>query len=400
LSSYFFLVTALGSLVLLELVRPRAWSRRFPTRELVFLAGFVLALDAFWFLRAPDFVGDVVAPAKLLGLSANEVGIALAAGGVLATVLAGLVIRWRRASALRGVRVSFPSDRSVLRDAAILAIGIFGGVALLVTAPLPSTQQTTTPGAILYFAPLLLLVPLVAGTRRLVSVPRLGPLALVGLLVLGLSAIFGLVTQSQVILPARHAEYILIFLSLLAAFAIYRWAGRARLAYGRRAGAAMIATALLLLAANAAIAYPPPNDFGGFQEGLTPRDALLAEWSAGGLPPEAVVASDHRLSSYLFGFDGDRATWDSTPALFWGSNRSAAFAELADAQSPSTLRPVDAVALDGTMRTVGVALDPSEEAQPLSAAASGWFDGPGFVPIYENGDETVYWVDTGALPAP
>ncbi|MCI4366853.1 MAG: hypothetical protein L3K08_03785 [Thermoplasmata archaeon] len=400
LSSYFFLVTAFGSLLLLELVRPRAWSARFPARELSFLAGFAVALAAFWFWRAPDFVGDVIGPAKLLGLSAAGVGVVVAVGAVLGMLGAGALIWWRRSSRIRALRVSFPSDASVLRDAILLAIAIFGGVALLVTRPLPSTAQTTTPAAILYFTPILLLVPLVAGTRRLVSTARLGPFALWGLLVLGLSAIIGIVSNSPVILPARHAEYLLVFIGLLAGLSIVRWAGRARDLFGRRAAGAVFAGALLLLAANAAIAYPPPSDFGGFQEGLTVRDALLAEWAAGGLPAGTVVASDHRLSSYLFGVDADRPTWDSTYGLFCGADRNTAVDELAGSPAPSRSLPIEAVAVDGTMRTVGVALDPSAEAAPMSSNASGWLDGPGFIPLYENQGETVYWVDTATLPAP
>jgi hypothetical protein len=400
LSSYFFLVSAFGGLLLLEMVRPRAWSARFPARELAFFGGFALALDAFWFLRAPDFVGDVIGPARVLGLGADAIGALVAVSAVLAVGLAGLLLRWRRAAPFRGLRVSFPSDRSVLRDAVLLAIAIFGGVAVLVSRPLPSTAQTTTPAAILYFVPVLLLVPLAAGTRRLVTTARLGPYALLGLLVLGLSAILGLVSNSQVILPARHAEYLLAFLGLLVGLSVVRWAGRAQDAFGRRAAGAVIAGALLLVAANAAIAYPPPSDFGGFQEGLTTRDALLAEWASTGLPAGTVIATDHRLSSYLFGVDSEPATWDSTYGLFCGTDRTSALHELAGSPAPTRSQPIDAVVVDGTMRNIGVALDPSAEAQPMSANASDWLEGPGFLPIYENQGETVYWVDAGTLPSP
>ncbi|HTT26006.1 MAG TPA: hypothetical protein VMH90_03465 [Thermoplasmata archaeon] len=400
LSSYFLLVTALGGLVLLELVRPRAWSVRFPIRELAFLAGFAIVLDAFWFARAPDFVGDVIGTSKLLGLGADAIGAGVGLGALVVAVGAGLLIRWRRGSRIRGLRVSFPSDGSVGRDALLLAVGIFGGVAVLLTVPLPGTRQTTTPAAIGYFLPILLLVPLVSGTRRLVSTARIGPYALLGLFVLGLSAIFGIVTDSPVILPARHAEYLLIFLGLLAGLSVVRWAARIGETFGRPGAGAVVAAALLLVAANAAIAYPPAPDLGGFQEGLTVRDALLAEWSAGGLPAGTVVASDHRLSSYLFGVDGDRATWDSTPDLFCGTHESAAERELAGAGAPNGRYALDAIAVDGTMRYVGVALDPSAEASPISPNASAWLAGPGFVPIYENQAETVYWVDSATLPAP
>ncbi len=49
LSAYFFAVSALGSIFLLEMWRPGLWSRRFPSRELGFVAAFLTGTFAFWF---------------------------------------------------------------------------------------------------------------------------------------------------------------------------------------------------------------------------------------------------------------------------------------------------------------------------------------------------------------
>src|SRR4029077_3187836 len=49
LSSYFFVVAALGLVVVRELVWPHRWSYRFPTRELAFLAAFLVGTLAYWF---------------------------------------------------------------------------------------------------------------------------------------------------------------------------------------------------------------------------------------------------------------------------------------------------------------------------------------------------------------
>jgi hypothetical protein len=393
LSSYFFVVGALGSLLLVELIRPRAWSDRFPAREIGFSVALLVAMDAFWFGAAPDFVSTVIGPSKLLGLSAAGIGVGLGVGAVVAGLLVGLVIRFRRAHPHRSLRASLPSDRSVLRDAVVITVGIVVGLGALLVVPLPGTTQHATVAEIAFYSPLLALLVIAAGTRRLLSLSTLGPWGLAFVAALGGSAIFGLASQSTVILPARHAEYLVIPLGLLAALAIGRLVARADDAGGRRAAGAVAAASLLLLAANAAIAFPPPQDLGNFQEGLTSRDAQIALWSSSELPPSSVVASDHRLSSMLFGFDGLRATWDSTPVLFTGSNASLAEGELRASQAPDQRLTVTAVAVDGVMRTVGVALDPNAPAAPMSAAAVAWFDGPGFVPIYENQDETVYWVD-------
>ena len=403
LSSYFFLLMALGGLVSLELLRPGAWSRRTPSRELVFLAAFGLALDLYWFAAAPDFVRVVLDPSRPLGLSAGGLSLLLGVAAVAAPVLAGLLIEARRRRPGHRLGIRFPSDASVLRDALALGIAIFGGVALLVVTPLPGTSgQMTSPGAILYFTPVLLVVPLVAGTRRLSTTFRLGPLALVWLLVVGLSALGALALPSfSAVIPAtRHPEYLLFPIAAVAALALGRWTGRAYDARGPRAGAAVAAAGLLLLTANAAIVYPPPAYLGNFQEGFTPRDALLAEWAGGALAPGTVVATDHRLSSYLFGVDGDRATWGSTYPLFCGTDRTAALTQLAGAPAPTALLPIGAVAIDGTMRSTGVALDPAAQAVPISPEAAEWLAAPPFLPIYENQGETVAWVAGSGLPSP
>lgn len=389
LSSYFFVVSALGSLVLVELYRPRSWSQRFPLRELVFGAAFLGVLFAYWF-SAPSFLATAS-----LGSIHNSPGLlaVFEAGAAGAMGLAGLLLRWRRARPVRRDVVRIPTDRSVIRDFAFLLGGSFLGILVVTSFPLPGTSQTTTISAVLYFTPILAIIALAAGTRRLVSAARLGPYSIAWLTAVGLSALLALATADPVISPARHAEYLVIPLGLLVAIGVGRLVARSEQRWGRPAVLAGAAAVVLLIAANGAIAYPPPAVFGGFQEGLTDGDAALWGWAAIGLPAGTVVASDHRLSSMIFGFDGNRATWDSTPNLFTGSDWGLAAAELRSSEAPHNLSPIDAVAIDGTMRGSGVALDPSSLALPMSPAATAWFLSPPFVPIYENGPQSVYWVD-------
>src|SRR5580658_2781578 len=93
LSSYFFVVSALGGLVLLELWRPGLWSRRFPTRELVFVAVFATTTFVYWFYGTTSFVSKVILyslpyPAYV-GFAAFE------AAALVGVVLAGILVHWR-----------------------------------------------------------------------------------------------------------------------------------------------------------------------------------------------------------------------------------------------------------------------------------------------------------------
>lgn len=397
LSSYFFLVSALAGLLLLELVRPTRWSARFPTRELAFLAAFLVGLVAYWFGYATDFLDRVLqSPWDHMG-PGGTVGLAL--GGVLLLVALGALIRWRRALPARrpwrGPRL--PSDRSVLRDFAILGLGVAVGASALILIDLPGTTQAASGMAVVYYLPLVAMIAFAAGSRRLVFFAREGPFALTWLAAVGLSAAAALAANNATLSPTRHAEYLLIPLGLLVAVAVGRLVARLGDAAGRRGLVAGGTAAILLLAANAAIAYPPPAELAGFSEGLTNQDAALWGWIGLGVPPSAVVASDHRVSSMVFGFDGNPATWDSTLSLFVGNDSTAATVELHGSDAPHTLRAINAVALDATMYG-GVALDPGATALPLSTAAQQWLGEPPFVPVYLNGAQAVYWVDASEGP--
>jgi hypothetical protein len=412
LSSYVFAVSSLGGILLLELWRPGLWSRRFPTRELGFVAAFLTATFVFWFYGTTSFVGQVLSHG--LG-NASYIGFAAFEGVGLAAVLGtALLIRFRRSS-LRPTKpwVRVPSDRSLVRDAVAIAIVVFGGVAVVLFVPIPGTGQTTSSMAILWFAPILGLGLLCAGSRRALTPARLGPFALTWLGALGLSAgtmlalaaVGGAYDQptlkslAATISAYRHVEYLLIPVGLLVAVCTARLVTRAADRGGRRALFAASVGVVVLVAANAAIVYPPQSDFGGFEEGLTRGDAALWMWVGIAAPPNWVVASDHRLSSMIFGFDGNPASWVGGLGLFTGTNWSTAASELRSIGTPDPAhsKPVDLVAVDSVMYG-GVALDPASLARPLSSAAIGWFETAPFVPLYENGPEVVYLVDAPLFP--
>ena len=394
LSSYFFLLAALGGLILLELWRPGAWSHRFPTRELAFSATFVVALLAYWFYYAPRFLAITVGQISLFTFFPPPVFLGIA---VVVVVVLGLLVRVRRQRAgTPGGHVRFPSDRSVAIETALIAGGTTAALAILLVVPLPPGNQHTTAGELLYFAPYYVPICLAAGTRRLLSLSRIGSFAIVWLGAMGISLAVSVAVPSvgALLIPGRAVEFVAIPIALLMALSLGRWIARARDRLGRPSAVAGVCVAILLLAGNAAIIYPPQSDFGGFQEGLTLQDQALWLWAGTALAPHTAVASDHRLGSMMFGFDNLSPTYWTTPALFNGDNWTMAAAELHSARAPLEPRVIQAVTVDAAMYT-GVALNPSDLALPLSPAALQWFSGPPFVPIYESGPQVVYWVDWG-----
>ncbi|MDE1819795.1 MAG: hypothetical protein KGJ23_02255 [Euryarchaeota archaeon] len=399
LSSYFFLVSAVGLVVGVELFAPRRWSRRFPLRELAFLGAFSVALFVYWFDYAPPFAREI--SQGLLGSSPLLAPL----GGILGVVVAGALIELRRRRALGGRgrwpawSVRWPNRTHVVRDVLVLGGLIFGGLSLLFLVPLPGTGDKVTLLDLLWFTPTVLYVPLASGAKGVLPIPRLGPAGYTIMIAIGLSAIFALATGNIAIPADRHPEYLFVPLALVVAVVVGRALASARASPRRGAYAAALGAVVVLMAANAATAYPPPSVLVGFQEGFTAQDLTLASWMATELSRGAHLASDHRLSDlYFFDSGGSPATWDNASCLFVGDRNLCAMAELKSSYLPNPpLRgPVDVVAADATMVQSGVALDPSEPAVPMSPSALARLAGPGFVVLYSDGDQTVWWASSTA----
>lgn len=400
LSSYFFLVSALGLVVGLELYAPTRWSRRFPWRELVFLGGFTATLFAYWYYYAPPF--RVILEQGALGLPAGVI-----AGGAIGLIaFGGLLIQLRRKGPwLRGRalwRTKWPKYRKTLRDGALLSLVLAVGFAYTLFFPLPGTTDTIPWTDVLYFLPFIVLVPLAAGGRSLGTFARMGEGPLVWFGAVGASALFALATSNSTIPPDRHVEYLALPLVLLAAMTLANLMQNLHAEGRKRELGAVMLAAGLLVAANAAVCYPPPSLIEGFQEGFTAQDTSLASWAVASLPAGSTLGSDHRLSDLYFGYSGAPATWSAAPCVFVGSNTSCAREELLSLSFPLArfpARPLDAVAVDPAMVQQGVALNPNAPAVPMSSSAREYLDGPAFVLLYSNGEASVWWVNDPVLSA-
>ncbi len=398
LSSYFLLLSMLGSLLILELWHPGLWSKRFPLRELVFAAVFGFGLVAYWVYYAVAF-RVVILEVGFPSIPVNALGPALILAVAAAVLLSAFLIRWRRRRPVPAGRVWVrqPTDRRLVLNMGVIFALVILGASVLILIPLPTTGQKATVMGVVFFLPLFITVLFASGTRHYLTLQRLGLFTVAWLLAVGISIIIAGASASPALPPDRSLEYLIIPVGLLIALGAARLVARWGDVSGRKALLAGSLGIVALLAANAAIAYPPPNAFAGFQEGLTYGDAGIWSWVGVGLPPSATVATDHRLSSMIFGVDGNPTTYQSTPALFIGTNRSAAFAELNGSAAPAEIRPVNAVAVDATIRYSGVALDPARQAVPMSSQAQAWLLEPPFIAVYENGPEAVYWVDHAAI---
>lgn len=356
-------------------------------------AGLAVAL-AWWQWAAP--IREQVVPSQsALGLGA----FALVAALGLAALAALPALRLRGLPAWR-YRPRFKAPGPGLRRVGAVCAVLFLGLVGVGLVGIPGTTVTITLDALPWILPLAVLVAFASlGMAWSKWRPR-GALVYGWVLaVLGSLAVMAAL-RSVVLLPYRHAEYLLEPLGLLAGVGLAALLVHA----GRRGwrGPALAGVAALLLA-NAAIAYPPPSILAGFQEGTTAEEFAAVQWARQHvrLGPDAVIAADHRLSSVLFGYAGLNATWEYAPLTFHAASFEEARAEMAAVNAPSGAKRVDAVFLADSMRE-GLALLQWEPARPLSPAAQDKFEqDPRYVPLCRSPTVVIYAVDwTGAAARP
>jgi hypothetical protein len=395
--STYMLMLALGGMLLMRTLlvatpRPGLLPKEHRTAWGALAVTLLLAL-AYWTWATP--IREGVVPTQTdLGLLVLGAGAALGLGAL--AVLPALRSHWGWRH-----RPKVLPDARGLRVVGLMFVVVFAGLVAVGIVGIPGTSVTITLDALPWILPLAVLVSFAfLGTRRGHFRPQGAALLGWTLAILGSLALMGAL-QSVVLLPYRHAEYLL---EPIAAFVGVGLA--AALAEGARRGLAKPALAgvALLLAVNAAIAYPPPSVLAGFQEGTTHEEFAAVRWAGAhlALEEDAVIAADHRLSSVLFGYGGLNASWEYAPRTFHAPTFAEAEEEMREVRSPTGPKRVDYVFLADSMRE-GLALLQWEPARPLSPQAQAKFEGdPHYQAMCRSPTVVVYrvdWTMAGAPPA-
>lgn len=384
LSSYLFILASAGGLSLREILRRNRDARRI-LRESLFIIAAYVGTVSYWTIYARPFQERILAaalppltPAMLL-LAALA---ALLALPVILLRLPSLRLRW-----------SIPGSREILlRLAAILTTL---GIILIISVQwgIPATTMRVPWTSVAYFLPLvILMLPVIIGCRVLDFFPE-GNTAFGWFAAIALSSLLGVAAGSITLSPYRHMEYLMIPLAVLivAGMLLVHSLLLRRGAPTRTVPLAL--GTLVILSLNAAIAYPPQDVMLGFQEGTFPGEVEGVLWAREHTPLHSTFASDHRMSSLLFGFAGGYATWDTTPLLFSEEAFTPALKdELSLVDAPHEPRRVQYIFLSKVMLD-GVALDPNEPARPLSPASLAKFTSEPFLTLYDNGSGRLLILD-------
>lgn len=367
--------------------------------EVPFVAANLGATLVWWLAVATPFRDQIVGDAVKLNpwLTAAAFVVALAALPAL-VVFKRQRARWFLLPRYPG----FPRQRR-------LVIGGFVSFALivlvLVVAKLPGTDIDLPWLTFWYALPLiaaLCFVPLGVALARFF---RQGTLVGGWTYAILASLAFAIATNSHVLFPFRHVDYMVEAMSVLAAIgmlAVYdEWLASRVPAERSRMRANLVAALVALLLVSAIASNPPREVLGGFEEGISDAELEAVRWAAAHhdvIPANATIAADHRVSSLLWGLADLHATWDYTPRTYHAENLSDVADELSAAQVPAEGHArVDYVFLSPEIER-GVTLLQWENSAPMSAAAVAKFrNATAFTPVYDEGGVAIFRVNWDAL---
>jgi hypothetical protein len=138
--------------------------------------------------------------------------------------------------------------------------------------------------------------------------------------------------------------------------------------------------------------YPPLNVLSGFEEGTNEEELEACFWARENQENDMTIASDHRLSSMMFGFAGLNSTWEYAPKTLHGESYDEIRSEVASARIPAGNKRIDYVIITNSIKE-GVALEQWTTAQPMSSKAINKFESEPFIKLYDNGVAELYFIN-------
>jgi len=387
LSTMFLIVPVIFATLLREFIR----RTNHPTRmrvDLVYIPFLTVSTLIYWLWLAVPFRDEVMTKA----FDVHPFVIAALAFVVLA--VAAVVVFLRRKFLKFRYTPTFPSTK---REIYMLGMNI-----AILTGCLLATAFIAVPGTNIHVELVDVLPLFPVSIIFALGITGVGPaeFSRKGFFVLAWSTAaiailaLGIITKNTVLVPYRLLQYITFPLALMAGWGFVflvdnRFEPYLPTLKRTKLGVGAILATLVILAG--ATAYPSPDVLGGFEEGTLDEEMDAVVWCDNEIPERGtMMATDHRMSSMLFGFAGLNSTWDSAYDTMH-EDLNGSRDELRSVNAPVGWRRIDYVLLDEPIKE-GVALVQWENAEPMSQEALDKFSEPPFQKIYEAHGVEIYFV--------
>lgn len=255
----------------------------------------------------------------------------------------------------------------------------------------PGTYINIPPYAVMYLIPLCVVVAFVPQGPSYIDLEAEGPSLLS--MTLGILCLFGIsyILFPTIVIPYRLGQYIMIPVAVLAATGIIYFNREIYMEQGGLVFITIAITTTLALGTLAPTVYPPKEIMGGFEEGIPWNEFLGVYWIKHNTPKNSGIASDHRMSSMIYGFAHRNATWDYADKIFHSSIEAEYYRQINSCKYPMGNARVDYVYLSDTIKE-GVALLQWEPARDMRPEAIEKFNKYPFIKVYDDGYNSVYSV--------
>jgi hypothetical protein len=387
LSAFFVFVPLMFVSFMREILRSKEHPVMVPVEP--FYLGFMLTANlVYWLGIAIPFRDQVMSEA--FGVSPFIV----AAGAMGMLLVAALIVHYRRSSIKFRYTPRLPTLNRLLLFIGVGFTVVLAFLAFTAFVQAPGTNVSIPPEQVLLLLPTTIIITLAIAGVAVGEFSRRGLTVWLWLAAVSIILLISIFTKNTVLISYRIFEYVTLPAALLTGWGITYMAdlsldpgpGKEK---GPRIAVALGVSALLLV--SAAVAYPPKGLLGGFEEGTTVNELEGVAWAGQEVPVrQTLIATDHRMSSMMFGFDGLNGTWDYAYHTFH-DDLNGSRQELKWVRAPSGHGRINYVLIDDAIRS-GVALKQWENARPMSKVALAKFNAPPFNKIYESNGSDMYFV--------
>jgi hypothetical protein len=380
LSSYFLFTMIFGGLFVAGIIGNK--DKREIKLSWAFLLLFLSMLALFWVIGAKPFSERVISMAFDLPF-----WIVLSLGFIVLFVVYFLI--WIRRRISWCYKPKFPkSYRTIVLFIVLLCI-IFFVLGFLVLVKVPGTEVQLTPETVLLFTPLVVLLAFTSVGAGYIKMYKHGMVVFGWIFALLASLFLAIFTSNRVLLTYRHPQYFMLPLALAVGLGIVMLIDSITNDQRNFKKGLSVGLVIVLLGLTSLSAYPPTEVMGGFQEGTSEAEMQGVAWAKNSLEEGATVATDHRMSSMLFGFGGLNATWDEAYKTLHAPSYEECEDEIESISIPSGEKSINYILLDDEIKE-GVALLQWENAKAMSQKAQDKFEKYPFIKLYEANGVEVY----------
>jgi len=401
LTTYFYLITLLGITIIQSINTPLPDLKR----QVIYASTCSLMAFIYWFTVAVP-VFNVYLGRNILGSPWALVGIYyLAFFGLLLTFTNPRLQAWHQAQVRKKERTTSRKRAGILFAGTLICLLTAMLVFFFIPFPVSILRMNTT--TLLYSIPVIIFCGISAlGFEYLKELE--GRKIIQGwFFAIFISFLFAFLTGDVNLFPDRHIEYLMVPMSIIAAYGLYRFFNNKfrvptlpslSLQKIPHRQWLFVGVTVFIILTNGMAVYPAKNSIGGINETISAPSLNAIQWMDEHLDKnQTMVASDLRLSKLAWA-DGFNTTFETTNEMWYCVQWHDCLQEM---KGNETRGRITTIIIDDVMKTSVVNLALLRNVF-MTNASYGKFSSDPFTLLYRNetttaSGEIIHWVEVYAV---